>query len=56
VLRPAGPWILCRCDDLAEPADYHELAGLVDEVDAGDLDDLASDLQDQIPKMGIPKK
>ena len=43
-------------DDLAEPADDHELAGLVDEVDAGDLPDLASGLQDRIPKMGIPQK
>ena len=43
-------------DDLAELADDHELAGLVDEVDAGDLADLASGLQDRIPKMGIPQK
>jgi hypothetical protein len=34
----------------------HELAGLVDEVDAGDLPDLANGLQDRIPKMGIPQK
>jgi len=43
-------------DDLAELADDHEFAGLVDEVDAGDLPDLASGLQDRIPKMGIPQK
>jgi hypothetical protein len=43
-------------DDLAELADDHKLAGLVDEVDADDLPDLASGLQDRIPKMGIPQK
>jgi hypothetical protein len=43
-------------DDLAELADDHELARLADEVDAGDLPDLASGLQDQIPKMGMPQK
>src|ERR1700722_11937918 len=31
-------------DDLAELADDHELAGLVDQVDAGDLADLGSGL------------
>ncbi len=34
----------------------YEFAGLVDEVDAGDLPDLAGGLQDRIPKMGIPQK
>jgi hypothetical protein len=42
-------------DDLAELADDHELAGLVDEVNAGDLADLGGGLQDRIPKMGILK-
>ena len=43
-------------DDLAELADDHELAGLVNEVDAGDLTDLGGGLQDRIPKMGIAQK
>ena len=43
-------------DDLAELADDHEPARLVDEVNARDLPDLASGLQDRIPKMGIPQK
>jgi hypothetical protein len=43
-------------DDLAELADDHELAGLVDEVNARDLADLGDGLQDRIPKMGIPQK
>jgi hypothetical protein len=42
-------------DDLAELADDHELAGLVDEVDAGTTPTLGC-LQDRIPKMGIPQK
>jgi hypothetical protein len=43
-------------DDLTELAGDVEFADLVDEVDAGDLADLASSLQDRIPKMGIPQK
>ena len=31
-------------DDLAELADYHELGGVVDKVDAGDLADLGDGL------------
>jgi hypothetical protein len=56
VLRPAARMIGVNADDLAELADDHELAGLVDEVNAGDLADLCSGLQDRIPKMGIPQK
>ena len=43
-------------DDLAELAGDHELAGLADEANAGDLADLGGGLQDRIPKTGIPQK
>ena len=57
VLRPGGAdGFGVDADDLAELADDHELAVLVDEVDAGDLPNLATGLQDRIPKMGIPQK
>jgi|GEM_PF-3758864 len=45
-----------KTTDLAELADDCELAGLVDEANAGDLSDLVSGLQGRISKMGIPQK